>query len=87
MLLLLSLVLESTDFTLNLHDFVILDLDQILDLLECVISLLHAEDALVPVFQKHFLTHLNAFNLDVSLFLRVAGRCSFLLLRDQLSLV
>ena len=49
LLLFLCLVSYTADFRLDLQDFVVPLLDELLDGLERLVSLLHAEETLLPV--------------------------------------
>ena len=87
LLLFLGLVANSTDLRLDLEDLVITLLDQLLDSLESLVTLLHAEQTLLPVFEKGLLGHDNALDLNSSLFEGVPGGSGLFLLRDELGLV
>ena len=87
LLLFLCLVSYTADFRLDLEDFVVSLLDELLDGLERLVSLLHAEETLLPVLQQRLLAHHDSFNLDGRLLECVSGSCSFFLLGDQLCLV
>lgn len=87
LLLFLSLVLEASNLTLNLVNFIGFLLDKLFDLLQRVVSLLHAKDSLLPVFKEHLLAHFNAFDFMISLFLSVACGRSLLFLGNELGLV
>lgn len=86
-LLLLGLVPHSINLGLHLHDLVFFLLDELLDGLESLVTLLHAKQWLLPVFEQGFFGHDYALNLNRSLFQGVSGGGRLFLLRDQLGLV
>jgi hypothetical protein len=70
-----------------LQNFIIFLLDQFLDGLESLVSLLHAEKSLLPIFKQRLLAHNDLLNLDGRLFESVSRSSCLLLLRDKLRLV
>ena len=87
LLLFLGLVADTADFGLDLEDLVVTLSDQVLDGLESLVTLLHAEETLLPILKQSLLAHHDSLNLDGSFLECVAGRGRFLLLRDELGLV
>jgi len=87
LLLFLGLVSDARNLGLNLEDLVVSLLDQLLDGLKGLVSLLHAKETLLPVFKKGFLAHNDTFDLDGGLLECVTGSSGFFLLGDELSLV
>lgn len=86
-LLLLGLVPHSINLRLHLHDLVFFLLDELFDGLESFITLLHAKQWLLPVFEQSFFGHDDALNLNGSLFQGVTGGSRLFFLGDQLGLV
>ena len=86
-LLTLGLVLDTSDFRLNLLDLIFFSLDELLDDLESLISLLHTKEGLLPIIKKGLLGANNSLNLDGSLLEGVPGGSGLLLLGDELGLV
>ena len=80
LLLFLCLVSYTADFRLDLEDFVVSLLDELLDGLERLVSLLHAEETLLPVLEQGFLAHNDSLNLDGGFFKSVTGSGRFFLL-------
>ena len=70
-----------------MQNLVVFLLDEFLDGLECLISLLHTEQTLLPIFKQCLLTHYDSFDFNGCLFECVPGCCCFFLLRDKLSLI
>ncbi len=87
LVLFLSFVTNTTDLGLNLEDLIISLLDELFDGLESLITLLHAEETLLPVLKQRLLAHDDALDLDRSLFQSVASCSRFFFLRDQLGLI
>ena len=87
LLLAAGFVADTKNLRLDLEDFIILLLDQFFDSLESLITLLHAEESLLPILKQGLLAHNNLLYFDGSLLESVTCRCCLLLLRDQLGLI
>jgi len=86
-LLFLGLVSDTRNLGFNLEDLVVSLLDQLLDGLKGLVSLLHAKETLLPVLKKGLLAHDNTFNFDSGLLECVTGGSCLFLLGDELGLV
>lgn len=86
-LLFTRIVSDTGDFRFDLEDAIVALINQLLDRLQGLVSLLHGVERLLPIFEHGLLRQHNAFNFDRSLFEGVASRRSFLFLRDELGLV
>jgi hypothetical protein len=78
---------DTSDLTIDVQDFIILLFNQLFDSLKSFISLLHAEQRLLPVLKQSLLAHDDLFDFDGSLLESVPGCCCLLLLGNQLCLV
>ena len=87
LLLLLGLVANTADLRLDLQDLIVPLLDELLDSLEGLVTLLHAKETLLPVLQQRLLAHHDTLDFNGCLLEGVTGGSSLLLLRDKLSLV
>ena len=87
LLLFLCLVPDTRNFRLDLKDVILLLLDELLDGLESLISLLHTKERLLPVIQKSLLRHDDLLNFDGSLLEGVSSGSCLFLLGNELSLV
>ena len=87
LMLFLGLVTDTADLGLDLKDLVVSLLDELFDGLKGLVTLLHAEQALLPVLQQRLLAHDDALDLDGGLLESVAGSGRFFFLGDELGLV
>lgn len=87
LLFLASLVAHPGNFRLDLQNLVFLLMNQLLDSLEGLVTLLHAEKRLLPVLQQRLLGHDDPLDLDRCLLQSVPSGCGFFFLRDELRLV
>jgi len=87
LLLAAGLITHTCDLALDLKDLVILLLNQLLDGLKCLVTLLHAEEGLLPVLQKCLLAHHDLLDFNGGFFQGVTGSCCLFFLRDELGLV
>jgi hypothetical protein len=72
-LLAAGLITDTSDLRLYLQDLVVLLLDQLLDSLESLISLLHTEEGLLPILEECLLAHNDLLDFDSSFLEGVAG--------------
>lgn len=72
-LLAAGLIADTSDLRLYLQDLVVLLLDQLLDSLESLISLLHTEESLLPILEEGLLAHNDLLDFDSSFLEGVAG--------------
>ena len=82
-----GLITDTSDLRFNLQDLVVLLLDQLLDSLESLISLLHSEEGLLPIFEKGLLAHNDLLDFDGGFLEGVAGCSGLFLLRNKLGLI
>jgi len=87
LLLLTSLVSYTVNFRLNLHNLVLLLLNEFLNRLKSLITLLHTEQRFLPVLKQRFLRHNYSLDFDGGLLEGVTSSSCLFLLRNQLSLV
>ena len=86
-LLAAGLITDTSDLRFNLEDLIVLLLDQLLDSLESLISLLHTEEGLLPILEEGLLAHNDLLDFDGGFLEGVAGSSSLFLLRNKLSLI
>ena len=79
-MLLSGLISDTTDFGFNLEDLVILLLDELLDGLESLVSLLHTKQRLLPIFEKGLLAHYDSLDFNGCFLEGISGGCGFFLL-------
>ena len=80
LLLATCLVTDTSDLRLYLKNFIVLLFDELLDSLESLISLLHAEERLLPILKQSLLAHHDLLDFNSSLLKSVPGGCGLLLL-------
>jgi hypothetical protein len=68
LLLAAGLITHTCDLALDLKDLVVLLLNQFLDSLKGLVTLLHAEEGLLPVLQKGLLAHHDLLDFNGGLF-------------------
>lgn len=87
LLLAAGLIADTCNLALDLKDLVVLLLNQFLDGLKGLVTLLHAEEGLLPVLQKSLLAHHDLLDFNGCLFQGVTGSCCLFFLRYELGLV
>jgi hypothetical protein len=55
--------------------------------LKCLVTLLHSEEWLLPIFEEGLLWHDDPLDFDGGFFESITSSCCFFLLRDKLGLV
>ena len=86
-LLAAGLITDTSDLRFNLEDLIVLLLDQLLDSLESLISLLHTEEGLLPILEEGLLAHNDLLDFDGGFLEGVTGSSGLFLLRNKLSLI
>jgi len=86
-LLAAGLITDTSDLRFNLQDLIVLLLDQLLDSLESLISLLHTKEGLLPILEEGLLAHNNLLDFDGGFLEGVAGSSGLFLLRNKLGLI
>lgn len=66
-LLLASLVLDTVNFGFDLLNLIFLLSNEFLDSLKSLVTLLHTEKRLLPIFKKSLLTHDDTLDFDCCL--------------------
>ena len=59
-----GLVADTADFRLDLKDLVVTLIDELLDGLQSLITLLHAEQALLPILEQRLFAHDDTLDLN-----------------------
>lgn len=80
LLLSLGLISDTGDFGLDLKDIILLLLDELLNGLKGLVSLLHTEKRFLPIVEKSLFRHDNLFDFNGSLLQSISssGRFFFL---------
>lgn len=81
------LVSDATDLGLDLEDLIVSLVDELLDRLERLVTLLHAKQTFLPVLEQGLLAHDDSLNFNCCLLESVTSCCCLFLLRDELGLV